>query len=286
MAGALNSDSGQPMKAQSQPDIFEKLKQRGVEYEHVIHIVKFDVPQNPFFFARQFGNRTIKEVLNHIESWKHFLKQEYALTEELKAKVADWLQMTGDSVWATIRDTNFQIGDWTLCWYLTPPGKVETPDGEHVGSGVRVTATNQTTGEQRTHELPGYRLKTPRPLSEQYQEIYKALGLFDQLWLKAPGPLQISGRASQGWPVYARMIPRLYELLAPHYPARGHYSEKIDLQDTVNRPARYPQALLRDMLEILRMHHPHVFENTTIPQLKAAIQRHLDRKSSQASQAQ
>jgi len=270
---------------QAQPDICTRLKQRGVEYEHVFHIVQFDVPQNPFFFARQFGNRTIKEVLKHIESWKRFLEHEYVLTEELKAKVTQWVRMTEDSLWTTIRDTNFQIGDWTLCWNSTPPGKVETPDGEHVGSGVRVTATNQTTGEQRKHELPGYRPRAPRPLSEQYQEIYKALGLFDELWLKAPGPFLISGRASQGCPVYARIIPRLYELLAPHYQARGHYSEKIDLQGTVNRPARYPKELLRDMLEILRMHHPHVFEKTTVPQLKAAIQRHLSRKPAQGSHA-
>jgi hypothetical protein len=81
------------------------------------------------------------------------------------------------------------------------------------------------------------------------------------------------------------MIPRLYDLLTPHYQGRVHHSEKIDLQCTVNRPARYPKELLEDMLEILKMHHPHVFEKTTSNQLKAAIQRHLDGKSSQASPA-
>lgn len=283
MAGPLNPDpkAGPPRKDQTTPDIFERLKRRGIEYERVMEIVQFEMPQNPFFFARQFGNRTIKEVLKHIESWKQFLKREYVLTEELKAKVTQWVQMTEDSVWATIRDTNFQIGVWTLCWYLTPPG--EAPDGERVVSGVRVTATNQTTRAQRTHELPGCRVGTRRAFGEEFQEIFKALGLFSQLWLGAPGPSLISGRGSQGWPVYARMIPRLYELLAPHYQARGHHSEKIDLQDTVNRPARYPKELLEDMLEILKMHHSQVFERTTVQQLKAAIQRHLSRKPTQAT---
>ena len=36
--------------------------------------------------------------------------------------------------------------------------------------------------------------------------------------------------------------------------------------------------LLQDMLEILRLEHPHVFGETTAPQLKAVIQNHLNRK--------
>jgi hypothetical protein len=267
-------------KVQSPPDIYTRLKLRGVEYEHVHRIVQFDVPQIPFFFARQFGNRTLKKVLKHIESWKQFLKTEYLLMEELKVEVSRWVKKTEALVWDTIRDTNYQIDDWSLYWVSTPPR--EAADGKHIMSGWMVTATNQKTSEQRKHELMGCGRGILRAYGQDYPATYRALGLFDQLWLKAPGPFLISGRASQGWPVYARMIPRLYDLLAPHYQdERGHCSVKIDLEGTVNRPARYPKKLIEDMLEILRMHHPGVFEKTTINQLKAAIQRHLSRKPTQ-----
>jgi len=284
--GAEPSRPYSPENIQGQPDIFERLKQRGIEYEQVMKIVQFGMPQNPFFFARQFGNGTIKEVLKHIESWKQFLKGEYLLTEDLKRKAAQWVEGTEGLVWATIRDINVQIGDWNLVWLSTPPGQVETPDGEHVDSGVRVVATNQKTNEQRTHELPGYRRSAPRPLSEQYQEIYAALGLSDELWLRAPGPFLISRRAAQGWPAYARLIPALYDFLLPHYRSPGHYSDKIDIEvgdRVLTRHARYPKELLDDMRVILKMHHPNVFEKTTINQLKAAIQRHVSRKPTQAT---
>lgn len=268
-----------PEIARMQPDFFERLKQRGIEYERVFHIMQVDVPQNLFFFARQFEKHTIKGVLKHIESWKQFLKQDYVLTEELKAKITRWVRMTEDFVWATIRDANFQIGDWTLYWLLTPPG--EAPDGERKTSGVRVTATNQKTGEQRKHELPGYRRSARRALSDDCQEIYKALGLFDQLWLGTAGPFLISRRAAQGWPVYSRMIARLYDVLAPHYDSGSHYSEGSDwaCAGKLERPARYSKELLEDMLTILRMHHGTFFENMTAKQLKARIQRHLSRRS-------
>ncbi len=268
-----------PEALQTQPDIFERLKRRGIEYEQVHYILMLDVPQNLFFFARQFERRTIKEVLKHIESWKRFLTQEYVLTAELKAQVTQWVQTTEDFVWTAIRDANFQIGDWTLSWYWTPPG--EAPSGERITSGVRVTATNQKTGEQRTHELPGYRLGAPRRFSEDCREIYTALGLVDQLWLGTLHHVLISHRAAQGWPAYSRMITRLYDLFAPHYQSQGHYFDKTRSHVFVAPPARYPKELLNDMLEILRMHHPNVFERTTAEQLKAAIQRHLSRKATQ-----
>ena len=271
----------QPENAYMQPEFFERLKQRGIEYERVFHIMQVDVPQNLLFFARQFEKRTIEELLQHIESWKQFLKQDYVLTEELKAEVTRWVRMTEDFVWATIRDANFQIGDWTLYWFLTPPG--EAPDGERITSGVRVTATNQKNGEQRKHELPGYRRSARRALSDDCQELYKALGLFDQLWLGTAGPFLISRRAAQGWPVYSRMIGRLYDVLAPHYDSGSHYSEESDraCAGKLERPARYSKDLLEDMLTILRMHHGTFFEKTTVKQLKARIQRLLSRKSTQ-----
>lgn len=74
------------------------------------------------------------------------------------------------------------------------------------------------------------------------------------------------------------IIPQLYEFLAPYYLIRGHHSEKRDAS-LEKRKALFPKELLKDMLDILRMEHPHVFEQTTVNQLKASIQRHLARKT-------
>jgi len=263
----------------AQPDIFERLRRRGVAYEQVMRVVQFDLPQNLFFFARQYGNRTINEVLKRIQSWKQFLQRDFLLTDDQRSTVAQWIRLTESQVWATIRDANFVIGDWVLSWGATPPG--ENADGERVMSAIRVTATNRATGEKRRHEIPGQRPGVPPAFGEEYQEAFKALGLLDQLGLGAPGPSLISRRSDQGWPVYARMIPRLYDLLAPKYPSRGHYSAQIDLDGMVKGQARYPKELLGDMLEILRMHHPHVFGKTTTSQVKAAVMRHLSGKARQ-----
>ena len=74
------------------------------------------------------------------------------------------------------------------------------------------------------------------------------------------------------------IIPQLYEFLAPHYTNRGHHSEGRD-RAVERRKALFPKELLEDMLDILRMEHPHVFKQTTVNQLKASIQRYLARKA-------
>lgn len=266
---------------QKQLAVFERLKQHGIDYQKVREAVEFDLPQNPFFFARQFGSRTIREVIRHIESWKLFLKREFLLTAEVKAKIEWDIKATEAFIWAAIRDANYEIGDWIVQWTFTEVGKVETPDGEHVGSGLRVTATNRTTGEKRAHEVPGSVPSAPRAVASEYTEIFKALGLFDELWLGSPRPFYISRRSRQGWPVFSRMIRRLYEVMAPHYKSRGYYSERTGGKDAFQseRRARYPKELLEDMLAVLRMHHPWVFSETTANHLKSAIQHHLERQT-------
>lgn len=145
---------------------------------------------------------------------------------------------------------------------------------------MRAVARNAKTGEVRAHEIDGRRCNDVAITGEVFTEIYKALGIFDQLWLGAIGSRLISQRSPQGWPVYSRIIPWLYDFMVPYYASPGRYSEKIDTQvdGKVERLARYPTELLSDMLTILKMHHPNVFGQTTRNQLKAAISRHLSRK--------
>ena len=71
-------------------------------------------------------------------------------------------------------------------------------------------------------------------------------------------------------------VQRLYEYLIPHYHKTGHHSEKRDTLSV--RKALFPKELLEDMLLILRFEHPGTFEDTTISQLRADIQRYLERK--------
>ena len=79
------------------PELFETLEKRGIDYEQVRQVVEFDLPQFPYFFARQFGDRTFKEVLEHIDDSKQFLKRNFLLTEDQKAKVAQMDSANGKS---------------------------------------------------------------------------------------------------------------------------------------------------------------------------------------------
>ncbi len=104
MTGVPESDSksGVARIAEHAPNIFERLRKRGIEYEQVRQVVQSEVPQFPFFFARQFGDRTFKDVLEYIHDWKdrHWkdrLKDDFLLTEDQKAKVAQMDSANGKS---------------------------------------------------------------------------------------------------------------------------------------------------------------------------------------------
>lgn len=266
------------------PDIFERLKRHGVEYWEVKRVALANLPQFPFAFAKHFGNRTIRQVLKQIETWKQFNERDFLFEADLKDAITKRIHLHEDTVWACIRDANFRIREWVLEWNFTPPGRVETPDGLRVNSGMIVKATNQVTGAVHSHEIPGDVGTAPRRLSDMCKEAYQALDLFDDLWLGAPGPLLVSKRRRpQGWPLYMRwVIPPIYDLLAPRYLSPAHYSEERDRDGgPVTRAALYSKELLSDMLEILKREHPQVFDGTTENDIKAAVQRHHSRKASQ-----
>lgn len=262
--------------------VIARLEHHGIDYQDVRRIVDIGVPASLFYFATRFGRRTIKSVLDHIDGWKKHLTREYLLSEDEKATIERWILMHEGMVWKAVREINTQIGDWIVSAIFTPPGVVETIDGERVCSGETVNATNQTTHEVRTFEIRGERPAARRSLGDIYKEMYTALGVIDDLWLDAPYPLFMNDRkAPQGRPVYARIIPRLYDFMLPHYRSRAHHSLVLDahVAGQTKRSAAYPKELLEDMVDILRMHHPHVFGRTTLGQLKAHIQHYRERKA-------
>lgn len=67
---------------------------RGVpleDYGIVKKIVELDLPQSRLFFSRQFGHRTIRQVLDQIERWKAFLGKDFLLMPTQKADLEKWI---------------------------------------------------------------------------------------------------------------------------------------------------------------------------------------------------
>jgi hypothetical protein len=160
-----------------------------------------------------------------------------------------------------------------------PTGKDESGTLVYIRPALRITACQRDTGEIRRASIPHEPLDAPDLRANSFQRAFEELGLWEQLEKGSLRRYFISSRKAQGWPMYTQaIIPQLYEFLAPHYPNRGHHSEQRD-RTVEKRKALFPKELLEDMLDILRMEHPHVFGQTSVNQLKASIQRHLPRKA-------
>jgi hypothetical protein len=261
-------------------DIFERLSGRGVhEYETIKNIVSFQIPQAAYFFVRQFGGRTLGEVLRRIERWKEFLKTDFLLPERERTDVIRSINQVELLTCNALVQTNSpRIGDWEIRYEWIP-------SGEHAGAPIyiwpalRITARHRESGEVRRSLVPHEPLSSARLTGNPLQKAFEQLGIWDQVEKGSLRRYLISSRKPQGWPMYTQIvIPQLYEFLAPHYFSRGHHSERRDAA-VEKRNALFPKELLEDMLDILRMEHPHVFDKTTINQLKARIQRHLAQKT-------
>jgi hypothetical protein len=272
---------GRGKAEQSSRDIFKRLADHGVplgNYGTIKKIVAFDLPQWRLLFSRQFEHRTISQVLQQIERWKASLSKDFLLLPNQKAELEKWILGAESLAWQALIQANFpQVGPWKLGLNFVPTGQDDS-GSVYIFPGQRITAFNQETKETREVLIPVEEFNDPARYGDAYRKAFKTLGIWDLLQKGPAGRGLISARKQQGWPVFTHnVIPRLYEYLIPHYEEPGHYSNRIDSPGR-RRPARFPRKLLRDMLEILRMEHPHVFGQTTVPQLKAVIQKYLDRK--------
>jgi hypothetical protein len=264
--------------AQSSRDIFARLADRGGNYAIIKKIVAFDLPQWRLFFSRHFERRTIAQVLQQIERWNAFLSEDFLLLPNQKAELEKWILRAESLAWQALIQANFpQVGPWKLGLSFVPTGEDDSAP-VYTFPGQRVTAFNQETKDTREVLIPAEELNDPARFGDAYRKALKTLGIWDLLWKGLAGRGLMSAREPQGWPIFTQtVIPRLYEYLIPLYKEPGHYSNRIDSPGRP-RPARFPGKLLRDMLDVLRMEHPHVFGQTTIPQLKAVIQKYLNRK--------
>ena len=270
-----------PRPLRKSRDVFDRLKDHGIpDYGSIKGIVSFQIPQSAFFFAVRFERRSLEEALRQIERWKKFLKTDFLLLPNQRAEVERWIVQTEMLVCNALVQANLpRVGDWELQYHWMPTGTEEAGTPVFIRPGLVITARHRQTGEVRKASIPSEALYTSRLGANPFQKAFEELGLWETLEKGSLRRYLISSRKPQGWPMYTRfIIPQLYEFLAPHYSKRGHYSEK---RDTANnqRKTLFPKELLADMLDILRMEHPHAFERTTVNQLKASIQRHLARKA-------
>lgn len=268
-------------KPRASDDLFIRLADHGIrDYGRIKEIVSFQIPQSAFFFALRFGRRTLEDVLNQIERWKKFLKTDFLLLDNQRAEVEKWIVQTQVLVCNALVQANLpRVGDWELQYNWIPTGTDAAGMPVFLWPGLAITARHQQTGEVLKASIPGEALYASNLGANPYQKAFEELGLWETLKKRSLRRHLISARKAQGWPMYTRfIIPQLYEFLAPHYPQRGNYSEKRNTpMDDVK--ARFPKELLQDMLDILQLEHPQVFAETTVDQLKANIQRHLERKA-------
>jgi hypothetical protein len=166
------------------------------------------------------------------------------------------------------------VGDWMLSQQTIRtsadsgkfPFRLET----------QVTATHRQAREQRVAVLKHE--DVPVSLPRAWQNTFAELGVLNLVRNLPLGVPLVSAHAEQGWPIYTKtVIPRLYEFLLPYYRKRGHvWSDK---EPALTRPARLPNELFADMLDILRVEHPGVFAKAEESHLKAAVCRHLERRT-------
>jgi len=274
-------ETSQPRKDNSTPAIFARLEERGIDYERVKRIVQSERPHDTLFFAQWFQGRKISQVLKQIDEWKKLLKKDFvlSLSQDLKSRVEQFILQTELTVWKALIEANSQVGPWDLQIRIRPNDRDQ--NGHPVQPDQEIIAVNRETNETKRDEIPGGKFPDLSSLTASWKRAYEKLGLWEQMWKGDPSRILISNRSrQQGWPVFTKLIiPRLYEFMAPHYKSPGQYSAKLDgTAAEAKRPALYPNALLQDMLEILKLEYGWAFDKTTANQLKADLQRYLAQK--------
>jgi hypothetical protein len=262
-------------------DIFGRLADHGLErdYGRIKQIVAFAVPQWRLFYVKLFGKRTIADVLDQIERWNSFLNKDFFLPKGQQAQIKDWIRQTENLVWQALVEINLpRVGDWDLTLQYDPTGRDDRGQPIYIFPSLRLRAFNRDTQEIRESIVSSEGKHSAWP-AIAYRKAFEELGLWHLLYKGSVGRHLVSQRKQQGWPLFTVLIiPSLYEFMLPHYRKPPHHSEKRDV-DGERQQALFPNDLFGDMLEVLRMEHPFIFERTSVQQLKSAIQRHLARNA-------
>ena len=266
---------------QQQQEILDRLSAHGIhprDYILIKSLVSFGFPQARVLFVQQFGRRTISQVLDQIDKTRQFLEKDFLLSADERSEIAKSVSRSEFLVWQTLLESNWpKTGPWTLSSAILPTGRDSNQRPLYRRPALRLTVVNSETKEARRAVIPGRECNDLARWPSAWKRAFEKLGIWDLVF---KGPVHrrvVSARRPSGWPVFTQgVIPRVYEYLRPHYAKPGHYSERRD--SFASGKASFPKELFEDMLLILRFEHPGTFQDTTINQFKADVQRHLERK--------
>ena len=234
------------------------------------------MPQGTLFFERQFPRRKPAQVLRQIETWRNACDEDYLIPDETKSEIESRLAEAEFLAWNALAESALlqPVGDWILSQQTI---RTSNDSGKFpFRIEKQFTATHTQTEEQHVAVLKHEDVHVS--LTRAWQKAFSELGVLSLVRNLSLGEPLVSAHAEQGWPIYTKtVIPRLYQFLLPYYAKRGHvWSDK---EPALTRAARLPKELLEDMLDILKIEHPGVFDQMRLYQLKAAVSRYLERRT-------
>jgi hypothetical protein len=257
------------------PTIFERLQARGIEYGQIKKRTSFDLPHAALFFDTHFGPRTPPQILRQTGRWRKLLSDDFLLSTEQRKDVEKTLIAAEMCAWNALIETSFpRLGAWNLFQHLVSPGKGSEPG--RIQRDTRIMAIHGKTREKRVAVVPGGK-DSVAPPGDAWREAFTTLGLLDLVLKRTRRKRLVSQRHSQAWPIFTRrVIPQLYDFLAPYYRKRGNvWSAK---EKVLQRDAFFSKELLEDMRDVLIQEHPDVFAGMSLDQLKAAVHRYITRR--------
>ncbi len=178
---------------------------------------------------------------------------------------------------------NPRVGNLVIDCSMIPHPKLDDSDTRELASpSIRITVFK----EMAERTIPPDTVANPVAYAEALEQALKELGIWEILRKDNPAAKLVNERAMRGWPIFTQfVIPALYEMMHPHYPARANYSEKIDGEAfEPQRPARAPIQLLRDMLDILKTERPDVFQDYDTASLKEVIRSYVRNKTEKSEE--
>jgi hypothetical protein len=270
--------------ASTADDIFSRLQRRGIDYAR-IKAVLLDIPHEQLFFARNWSGKSFGQLLTEMD-------RQRALLEKLWHNLPGWeqLNISHASMRARILQqvliVNQQVGNWTIqTRYILHPILEPSDTRSHAWPSLCISVLDRCDGSTRQVVIPPESFETSAKHAEALERAMKELGIWEELQKNNPAVSLLSKRSGSGWPLFTQLIiPRLYELMQPHYEVRANYSERLDgAQCEPQRSAIAPKELLRDMLDVLTLEFPQEFGQYKLSALKTAISRYVQGKESETA---
>jgi hypothetical protein len=192
------SNPAQSAKDQAQPDIYQRLKKRGIEFEDIHRIVLSETPHDTLFIAQWFKGRKISQILKQAEDWKAFLKRDFMLSldRDLKSQVEQSILKNELFVWRALVEANPRVGPWQLRHVLWVSGEPLNGSPAQNHPGTQIIAFNPTTKETRRAVIPWSRPLDLAATAAAWRRALEQLELWDHLWKGDLSRRLVSRRAS------------------------------------------------------------------------------------------